>query len=787
MNNLFLSEFPNIDTLEKLTRHSWVHEEHRDMLYSYLLEAQKKDGKVSISYIPKKHKNEPLGRLYSSKPHMCSAQNMWSRCRSALFSETELDIDMVNCHPKLLLSMCKKSPDHFSTETYSILQKYCENRQAMFDDIYIDQTVIDEYNDKNFENKTKNDFLKVLFTINLYGGSLSTWEKSFDLNSQDYELSEDFEKLQYDMQYIAKTIVKIHPKGDIAREMYKQKVKKKMSKKCYENKEDGEIRIKEPKPHKLLAYLLQDEERKIITKAIKRAQAFGLTVTCYAYDGFQILKDSRAEEFIQSINNPDNGCEFIIKPFKKPVPLDEKYLFEKKDDSFCQITMWRIGFKQTYDNDTNTYTLSPTSFQDMGRKKEYFERYMFFCDTQKKVVQKMPSGFYNYITPSQANEYFANVEYIDTKGKRQPFIKWWLKQVDRKSYEKMECLPPPCKTPNSVFNLWNGFEIEEEEYDPEADFSILLDHFKHISGNDDAVYEYLLNWFAWKVQFPGKKTEVCIILYTEKEGAGKGFIAEEIMKSFLGKYHNEYFSTIGSFKDITDRFNNIAEKLVAVLNEAKGSDSYGIIDRVKDFITQKTFNKELKGCTMERGLRALCDIILTTNNDNCMKISETDRRFCIIECDESIVGNYQYFKNLWATLDNKPAMRGFFEFLKNRDLKNFVPQMDKPKTKIYEEFAKASLSPIAHFWAEEYQAWNDNEEDNNETAKIIDYWDKFQNFYENNYPGKQHHYTVRTFSKSSRKLDGIYDEAVAKKIGGRTFKCFIITWNSLEELYKKSL
>jgi len=160
MNTLRLTEFPNPEIVEKLSRHKWVYPEQRDMLYAYYTAI--KSGKIAISYKAKTHNDMELGRLYSTKPYIMSCASMWNRCRSALFANTEYDIDMINAHPKLLLAMCQKFPRYFPPQQIEILSKYCSDRESMFNTIYIDETVIDDYNEKNKETKTKKDFLKTL-------------------------------------------------------------------------------------------------------------------------------------------------------------------------------------------------------------------------------------------------------------------------------------------------------------------------------------------------------------------------------------------------------------------------------------------------------------------------------------------------------------------------------------------------------------------------------------------------------------------------------------------------
>ena len=48
--------------------------------------------------------------------------------------------------------------------------------------------------------------------------------------------------------------------------------------------------------------------------------------------------------------------------------------------------------------------------------------------------------------------------------------------------------------------------------------------------------------------------------------------------------------------------------------------------------------------------------ILTSNNDYCVFVETSDRRYFILDCDNSIAGNKEYFNNLgkWIENENTP-------------------------------------------------------------------------------------------------------------------------------------
>ena len=68
-----------------------------------------------------------------------------------------------------------------------------------------------------------------------------------------------------------------------------------------------------------------------------------------------------------------------------------------------------------------------------------------------------------------------------------------------------------------------------------------------------------------------------------------------------------------------------------------------------------------------------------------------------------------------------------------------------------------------------------------------EYWERFNHFYSDMCPNKQHYYTKITFSKNSRKLDGLHNDIQIRKVDGQSNRCFVIHWEEFEPLYQKSL
>jgi hypothetical protein len=108
-----LEEPYDLATLEKVARHVDIYEADRARFEALLREVKKNGGKLMVKYTQKKVKvNDelvPFGRYYPDANY--STTYMWNKARSSLFSRSQLDVDVISCHPNLVLAYCEKIMD----------------------------------------------------------------------------------------------------------------------------------------------------------------------------------------------------------------------------------------------------------------------------------------------------------------------------------------------------------------------------------------------------------------------------------------------------------------------------------------------------------------------------------------------------------------------------------------------------------------------------------------------------------------------------------------------------
>jgi hypothetical protein len=173
-------------------------------------------------------------------------------------------------------------------------------------------------------------------------------------------------------------------------------------------------------------------------------------------------------------------------------------------------------------------------------------------------------------------------------------------------------------------------------------------------------------------------------------------ISESVFEAFLMEKSDEYIMSTDTVEMVVGKFSTAGEKLITIMNEANLGNTSNFSNELKSFITDRKFNREIKGVQSEQ-IANICELIATTNNDNAFKVAKEDRRFQIIEPDSSHAKDRHYWGPVAKSLANPVIMRKFYQRLIDRDVSEFDPCGDRVITKIYQQMQGASLSNIQEF------------------------------------------------------------------------------------------
>lgn len=345
---------------------------------------------------------------------------------------------------------------------------------------------------------------------------------------------------------------------------------------------------------------------------------------------------------------------FIVETvFEKPVPV----LDENKQNHITCIDIQRKYNKKIFIDmigvDEFCYEVSQAfSYIQVG-DQDVFAIYVNRKE-QHKIVNRLNKIKIAFVFSNQKEKvkYITLQEFMVDNPAKFPI------------YTSIVCKPCDYELEQHEYNIWSGFKAKKVDV---IDMSIVDLYLKHIYEVwcccDEIQYRYVLSWWAQIIQMPYKKTETVIVLLGE-QGGGKGLPVDIMIKYVFG---NEISLDTSGINRITGNFNNnlkgkILTKVDELSNINGGNENFhAVFDRLKDLITGSSFECEQKGKDTFQ-ITNNNNFIFTSNNFNCLKVEETDRRLNVMVVDDKYLGNDEYFSNFSKVCNNQNAGNHIFTY-----------------------------------------------------------------------------------------------------------------------------
>ncbi|MDB6157775.1 MAG: hypothetical protein JWO04_1481 [Gammaproteobacteria bacterium] len=227
-----------------------------------------------------------------------------------------------------------------------------------------------------------------------------------------------------------------------------------------------------------------------------------------------------------------------------------------------------------------------------------------------------------------------------------------------------------------------------------------LDHLcNNICDCNEALINYILNYYAHAVQKPGERPEVALVFRGGK-GVGKGTVIKPLELIF----GNHFYQT-QNMDRVIGRFNSVIQnKLVVFLNETVWGGYQEMDSRLKGLITEPTTDvepKNINSYTVKNYKR----VIIDSNEDWAVPFSMDERRYCVINIPEhEYKQDHTYFGKVYEELYNGGAA-GLMDLLRKRDISNFSPRkLPEGNNERGADMAVRSLNTIQDFllnWLDE--------------------------------------------------------------------------------------
>ena len=662
------------------------------------------------------------GRVYPK--NNISLGSCERRIRGTLTKGTYIDIDIVNCHPVMILFLLKKYG--FTHSTY---EKYCTNRKTYLNKIK-----------KNYN--CDRDVAKKFFIISGYGGSYNKWKNDNELTG------EGCEDLWNAFQNEAKSL---------ASKFVMDNLKK------YENY--IKVRKKEfNKDFSFLSAMLQDEERKILETMEQFFQKEGLIrhnngILCH--DGIMLKMSSISDQVLVRLQKEiENKFGYSFEIVSKPL-----------EDILDQLTHEKVNdevepFNPKYFNELKTYT----------NKKIYWEKY--FCKIAssaefiKLIIDKSGSSIsYDFTCYNERNliasykQFLENRLYDEKEKPPKPFIMKWLVDDAMRAYESKGWIPyngTYKQSNNYTFNMFPGYNTAINTALPSNYMKWLdplLDVFKNLcEGNDDNL-QFLLHYLAQTIQKPSVKLPFSII-FTGKQGTGKDTLINAIGK-IIGSNLINSESKVENF--LGTHAEGLVEKLLVAINESEATKSFSYEGFIKTLITDDTLTVNKK-YQLPYTIQNRARLLVFSNKPNPIKFDgvSCDRRFIAFKTTDKFSANKfsTFWGNLYKMMDYPEFASSLYYYLNNIDLDNYNWAKERKKilTETYRDMVRKQLPPIVDFVID-YLSKRYLDVEKNEELKIHEdmLWRDYRSWQRKNRPDSQKESgyigTKKNFKSSFKELD----------------------------------
>jgi len=322
--------------------------------------------------------------------------------------------------------------------------------------------------------------------------------------------------------------------------------------------------------------------------------------------------------------------------------------------------------------------------QEIKLKANYFEQYHF------KVMSPPCFGrkAYQKISLLSSGEIEQQYENVILNG--HTFVHHWRKSPTIRTFENVDFLPYPKECKSYTLNTFNG--LKADRLHGEAEYDMFLKHIDILSGHDSKGTQYIINYLAHLVQRPGELPRVALVFQSE-QGVGKNVFFENFAHSILG---SEYMLQTAEMEKIIGRFSMINNKLLVIMDETSGKDSFTNSDKIKNIITAEQVAWERKGIDGVN-INNCGRYIFFSNNSTPVKIEHSDRRYVVFKCANDVQNNTEYFKLLYKLFKNDGAVKSFYTYLMNINIADWDSINDRPLTKAYHDIQSASIPAMATF------------------------------------------------------------------------------------------
>lgn len=546
-----------------------------------------------------------------------------------------------------------------------------------------------------------------------------------------------------------------------------------------------------------MSCILQFYEATILDTAISylKQQNIPIDHLVKIFDGFMLEKQYSVDlQVLNSYIFDTTGLqvEFIIKPMKdrfnlvnskiKKIEIKVKpgkdHSEDKHIDKVYVNTLWHdIPSKKPPKKDGNIEMVKAVNSR---MSIPYLNQFLRFVDIGKPFIIELTDStdcghIFHTKTDGLKRDTFLPIyhHYVD-----------WLASTNRCTvtgvhYQPYLKIKPP---PSTMFNLFKGFKYTKREpFDDHFTIDMeqvnpWLDLIKHNWCDDnDVLFNYVIQWFAHKIQYPDQKLVSSIVITSKLEGIGKNTFFDFFNSHVIG---NEFGLLVGSVDELLERFNEHYEmSLIVCCDELKTTGlSHDTTDALKKLVTQTKRNIEGKFMAKRCEVNDFNDYVFFTNNFSVIKPSMSDRRYLCMEANCDRANKHEYWNHLYQ-FKNDVSGKNVFYYLSNLDLTNFDSR-NIPMTEWKRELKESSIDPIIRSVINTIINWTPNVTNPDEEVLLrnVDLYEEYLKLTDD----KNYRIANNSYSRQLQKILSL--KTTSRYIDGQTCRGFWVSYNQLRRI-----
>lgn len=317
------------------------------------------------------------------------------------------------------------------------------------------------------------------------------------------------------------------------------------------------------------------------------------------------------------------------------------------------------------------------NLQAIETAEELFDRY--------SLVYEMPDAVFDGAEHKLVP--MAGARNISSRS----MFKLWIESPMKKIARSREVGFDPSERDATVkCNLWGGWPTQPKDGDSDT-LRELLWHLCSGEPNVQEVYNWVLKWLAYPIQYPGAKMKTALVFHGP-QGVGKNIFFEAIMAMY-----GEYGRIIDQAA-VEDKFNDWASrKLFLIADEVVArAELWHTKNKLKGIITGEwiRINPKNMGAYDERNH---VNMVFLSNETKPVVLEDDDRRYAVVWTPPKL--DPAFYETVRLEIESG-GIEALHHFLKTLPLGDFKPWTAPPMTESKKALTEASRDSSGVFWRE---------------------------------------------------------------------------------------